>query len=1075
MNNLSKFNHPKYPPFNHAGKLTVKVFGLILFLAFTLSSHAFPESEIVVGITKTDQQKKQVTGKVTDDTGEVLPGATVQVEGTSRGVICDIDGSFSIEVTPKDKLVVAYLGYETQVITVGNKSELIIVLKPKANELDDVTVVAFATQKKSSVIGAISTIKPAELKVPSSNLTTALAGRVAGMISYQRSGEPGQDNADFFIRGVTTFGYKVDPLILIDNVEVSTTELARIQVDDIASFSIMKDATSTALYGARGANGVILVTTKQGAEGKAKVNFRFENSISTPTRSVELADPITYMQLANEAVLTRNPLGITLYSDQKIDNTIAGINPYMYPATNWKDELMKNYAMNQRVNLNVSGGGKVARYYVAGSFNKENGILKVDKQNNFNNNIDLKSYTLRTNVNINVTPTTEMIVRLSGMFDDYTGPIDGGTSIYKKIMRTNPVLFPPYYPKDEEHKYVNHILFGNYEAGNYLNPYADMVKGYKEYSRSNMSAQFELKQNLDFITKGLFARGMLNTTRNAYYETTRAYTPFYYQAGSYDKVTDRYSLSILNEDGGTEYLNYNPGSKTVSSNLYVEASLNYDRKFKDKHAVNGLLVFQLKNNVTGNADNLQASLPFRNVGLSGRATYSFDDRYFTEFNFGYNGSERFYKSHRWGFFPSFGGAWFVSNEAFWNEGLKKVISKLKLKGTYGLVGNDAIGESRFLYLSNVNMSDSGKGAVFGRDNGYNKPGISLSRYSNDEITWETAKKTNLGLEITFFNSLELQAEIYQEHRENILMTRSATPATMGLSAQPEANIGEAKSKGIDLSLDYNQVINKNWWIQGRLNFTYATSKYIVYEEPTYDTAPWKSHVGYPLSQQWGYLAERLFVDDEEVANSPYQNFGEYGAGDIKYHDINGDGQITSLDQVPIGYPTSPEIVYGFGISSGYKNVDFSCFFQGLARESFWIDVAATSPFTSYTYNDSEANSGIIYQNQLLQAYADSHWSEDNRNLYALWPRLSPTLNTNNSQQSTWFMRNGSFLRLKSVEIGYTLPDSVKKKLGAGIRIYASGTNLLTFSKFKLWDPEMAGNGLGYPVQQVYNIGLNVTF
>ena len=708
---------------------------------------------------------------------------------------------------------------------------------------------------------------------------------------------------------------------------------------------------------------------------------------------------------------------------------------------------------------------------MAGSFNQENGILKVDNRNNFNSNIDLKIYTLRTNVNVHISESTEMNVRLSGSFDDYTGPIDGGSSLYQKVMRTNPVLFPAYYPKDDDHQFVNHILFGNYEDGNYLNPYADLVKGYKDYSRSTMSAQFELKQDLDLITKGLLVRGMVNTSRYAYFDVTRTYSPFYYHAGSWDKVANTYKLDALNEEGGTEYLNYSPGEKTVNSDFYFESSVNYDRSFQEKHTVSGLLVFMLRNELTGNADDLQESLPYRNVGLSGRATYAFRDRYYAEFNFGYNGSERFYKTNRYGFFPSFGMGWNVSNERFWNDKLKRLISKFKLKGTYGLVGNDAIGSSRFLYLSNVNMDDSGKSATFGRDFGYSRNGISLSRYSNPEITWETAKKTNLGLEMTLLGSIDVQADIYKEHRSNILMTRSATPATMGLSAQPQANIGEAESKGIDLSVDFNKIINPNLWIQGRLNLTYATSKYLVYEEPTYDNAPWKSRVGYKIGQQWGYLAERLFVDDEEAANSPKQNFGEYGGGDIKYHDVNGDGQITTLDQVPIGYPTSPEIVYGFGFSAGYRNFDLSAFFQGLARESFWISVSNTAPFLT------DASSGTIYQNQLLQAYASDHWSEDDRNLYALWPRLSTgsSGNDNNSQQSTWFMRDGSFIRLKSIELGYTLPNRWLKKKDASFRIYFSGTNLFTFSKFKLWDPEMAGSGLGYPVQKVFNLGVNVSF
>lgn len=1044
-----------------------------LILLVSIGLFAFP----LLSVNMTQAQNRSaidVKGSVTDGLGTPLIGVTVMVKGAATGVITDLNGEYSIKVASDTaSLVFSYVGFKSQTIQVGSRRIIPVSLSDNSESLEEVTVVAFGKQKKESVIGAISTIKPSELKIPSSNLTTSLAGKVAGIISYQRSGEPGQDNADFFVRGVTTFGYKKDPLILIDNVEVSTTELARLQVDDIESFSIMKDATSTALYGARGANGVILVSTKQGTEGKARVSVRVENSVSMATKNIELADPITYMRLNNEAVLTRNPLGKIDYLEEKIDNTISGINPIVFPTTDWKNSLLSDHTMNQRANISVSGGGKIARYYVSGSINNDNGILKVPQTSNFNNNINLKSYSLRANVNIDLTPTTSMAVRMAGTYDDYTGPINGGTKVYRDIMRTNPVLFPAYYPKDADHIYTEHILFGNYGDGNYLNPYADMVRGYKNYSKSNMSAQLELKQDLNFITKGLFLRGLMNTSRYGFFEVTRSYSPFYYNASTWDKEDNSYKLSILNENSGTEYLNYIPGNRDLSSEIYMEGSANYDNKFNDVHGISGMMVLMLRSKLNGDAADLQASLPYRNVGLSGRFTYSYSNRYYTEFNFGYNGSERFHESKRFGFFPSVGLAWSLSNENFWNESLRDIFPKVRIKATYGLVGNDALGEDRFLYLSNVNMSNSDYRASFGQSYGSQvaKNGISISRYSNPEITWEIAKKGNLGLEVNLLNSFDISLDLYKEHRKNIFMTRTATPATMGLQAQPAANLGEASGQGLDLSIDYNKVISKNLWIQGRANFTYATSKYLVYEEPTYDNTPWKSHVGYPIAQQWGYIAERLFVDDEEAANSPRQNFGEYGGGDIKYKDVNGDGKITELDQVPIGFPDRPEIVYGFGFSVGYKGLDFSAFFQGLARESFWINYAATAPFTRFTYDGEDGSK--VYENALLKAYADDHWSEENQNLYALWPRLSTTDvgNSNNSQRSTWMMRDGAFIRLKSVEIGYNIP----KFLGSKTRLYLSGTNLLTFSKFKLWDPEMGGNGLGYPVQRVFNIGLTMSF
>lgn len=697
---------------------------------------------LAIGLTTTSfaQQSatdlKTVKGTVVDETNQPIPGATILVQNSTRGVVTDELGKFEITVLPSDKLVISFIGLETKTIPIGDKTTLSIVLLPKANELDGVTVVAFAKQKKESVVGAITTVTPKDLKVPSSNLTTALAGRVAGMISYQTSGEPGADNAQFFIRGIGTFGSsaKKDPLILIDNLEVSATDLARLQPDDIASFSIMKDATAAALYGSRGANGVILVTTKEGAEGKAKLSIRFETSLSQPTRQVKLADPVTYMRMHNEATLARTPENPLPYSEEKIANTLAGKNPMVYPAVDWQDILFKNFAVNERLNFNLSGGGKVARYYISGTYNKDNGILRENGKNNFNSNISLANYALRSNININVTPTTEVIVRLSGQFDDYTGPLEGGQRVYLETMNANPVLFPAEYLPDKANQRAKQILFGNYTGGTYLNPYANMVKGYKEYANSTMMAQFELKQKLDFFTKGLELRAMFNTQRYSYFENKRQYTPYYYMIDVYDKENDIYTLKSLNE--GSMALGYDPSYKTVSSSIYMEAAANYNRTFDEKHDVGGLLVYTMQNKRSGNESDLQKSLPHRNMGLAGRFTYGYDSRYFMEFNFGLNGSERFAKKERWGFFPSIGLGWMISNEAFWPESMQRIMPKLKVRGSYGLVGNDAIGsdDDRFYYLSNVNLNNSDRGATFGSSFGYNRPGYSISRYANEEIS-----------------------------------------------------------------------------------------------------------------------------------------------------------------------------------------------------------------------------------------------------------------------------------------------------------------------------------------------------
>ena len=1022
-------------------------------------------------------QKKEVKGKVTDEQGLALPGATITIEGTTRGVITDNDGTFRLEVVPGNKLVISFIGFTNQVITYTGQTDIKVNLKDKSLELDNVTVVAFAKQKKESVLASISTIDTRELKIPSSNLTTALAGRIAGLISYQRSGEPGADDASFFVRGVTSFSYARGPMILIDGVEMTSADLARMQPDDIASFSIMKDATATALYGARGANGVILVTTKEGQEGPAKISVRYETSISQPTQDIQMADPITYMNLNNEAVLTRNKLGVAPYSLEKIEKTMAGSNPLVYPANDWRSLLIKDNTLNHRLNFNLSGGGKIARYYIAGTFNQDNGILKVDKKNNFNNNIDLKRYLLHSNVNINVTNTTEVIARLHGTFDDYSGPLDSGTDLYKKILRSDPVSFPAYYQPDVNTQNTRHILFGNFDTGNYINPYADMVKGYKEYTKTTILAQFEVKQNLDFITNGLKARALFSTTRYSFFDLSRSYNPFYYAVDTYDKMTNEYLLKRLNPTTGTEYLNYAPGAKNITSSSYGELVFNYDKSYGKNHNVSGLLVFTARNSLNANAETLSLSLPERNMGISGRLTYNYNTRYFAEFNFGYNGSERFAKNERFGFFPSAGLGWILSNEKFWGDNLKKTITMLKLKGTYGLVGNDAIGDQskRFFYLSEVNMNNSNYGYTFGDTFGYTVNGISISQYPNEFITWEKSTKMNLGVEAKLFDLMNINAEYYTEERTGILMARSFIPATMGLMATPQSNLGVARASGVDVSLDVQKSFSKDFWLSSRVNFTYSTSKYVKYEDVNRSLTPWLSRIGQPISQQWGYIAERLFVDDNEVANSPTQ-FGVYGAGDIKYRDINDDGIINTDDQVPIGYPTEPNLIYGFGFSTGYKGFDFSCFFQGLGRETFWIDANRTAPFIDSQTDDERKKDPRISKNALLKAYADNHWSEDNRNIYALWPRLSDKAVSNNTQRSTWFMRDGSFLRLKSTEFGYTLPKNLLARAYIkNCRVYFSGTNLLTFSKFKLWDPEMAGNGLAYPVQQVYNFGVQLSF
>lgn len=607
------------------------------------------------------------------------------------------------------------------------------------------------------------------------------------------------------------------------------------------------------------------------------------------------------------------------------------------------------------------------------------------------------------------------------------------------------------------------------------NPYADLMHGYKNFSQSRMSAQFEVNQDLHFITPGLKLHGLFSTNRYSYFDLTRYYLPFYYHYNTYDAATNQYTLLWLNNKAGQaqEFLSYTPGTNQISTYIYMLGSLDYSHNFGNDHNVSASLVGTRSQTLNANAGSLQLSLPYRNLGLAGRLTYSYKGKYYIEGNFGYNGSERFSTEHRYGFFPTVGAGWVISNEDFFqNSALNNIITRLKLRGSYGLVGNDNIGNQRFFYLSGV-TPDGGGTAYFGTNNSYALRGTSIQNYPNPDVTWETSRKSNLAVEMSLWQHLNIIAEIYHEYRYNILQTRGYIPVTSGLEAQISANVGKAESSGLDIHMDYKQTISKDLWASMLGNLTVTTSKILHYEEPEYKY-PWRFQTGQPINQPFGYIAERLFVDDKEANNAPVQLFG--GAppmgGDIKYRDVNKDGVINQDDQAPIGLPTTPQIIYGFGFSAGYKSFDVNAFFQGLARESFFINPTSADD----RYNGIYGTAPFANNAQLLQAYADSHWSEENQNLYALWPRLATYSVPNNEVQSTWWLRDGSFLRLKSIEVGYSLPRRWAKSLYlTSLRIYFNGLNLVTWSHFKLWDPEQGGNGFGYPIQKVYNFGINVNF
>lgn len=1023
-------------------------------------------------------QVKTISGVVKSaDDGSLLNGATVMSMQTSIQTTTNTLGEFTIEAATGDSLIFSFVGRLNQTIAVGEKTILEVMMYSATDPMDEVTVVAFGKQKKASVVGAVTTVNAKDLRIPASNLTSAFAGRIPGVISYQLSGEPGADNAQFFVRGVTTFGYQSSPLILIDGFESTVDNLARIQTDDIESFSIMKDALATVLYGARGANGIIIVNTKSGKEGPAQLSTRIDVNVSTPTKTVDMLDGVDYMRLYNEARISRTPQLGPYYSEQKIQSTASGENPMIYPNINWYETLFKTQTTNMKANANVQGGGQVGTYYVSVAGEQESGLLKVDQRNNFNNNIKIGRYSIRSNVTFKLTPTTKLDTRITGRFEGYNGPFVSATDIFRMVMNSNPVDFPPFYEPDSANLYTQHTLFGNSFVTGSLkqNPYAQMVRGYEDRNESTIIAQATLMQDLDFLTKGLKFQGRVSANTWSRYASRRTYSPFYYDLESYNQVTMEHKLFPLNPTSGQAFLGDVMPVRDANGHFYFEARFNWDRVF-DKHTLSLMTVGIMEEKLltSGNSNSIYETLPERNMGNSGRVNYTYDNRYYLEFAYAYNGSEKFTGEKRFGFFPSVGGGWSVSNEAFW-EPLKDVISTFKLRGSWGLVGNDAIASrgDRFFYLSDISLTggtnSTSSGYRWGSSFMNSFSGFNVNRYANPNITWEESEKINAGLEANFFReSLKTTLDFFKDTRSKIYMTRQNFPATAGLEATVSGNVGEVVSKGFEASIDYQKSFNNDLWASARGNFTYATNKLVKIDEKNFPDEYLK-RLGSNINQQWGLVAERLFVDEQEIANSPRQDFGNYMAGDIKYKDINNDGVINDNDRVALGFPTVPEVQFGFGASAAYKKVDFSFFFNGSARYSFFINATSAS---------SSSEAGIAPfsgRRNALSIIAEDYWSETNPDIHAFWPRLSTDPIDNNTRQSSWWLRNGSFMRLKSVELGYSLQMLHRLGVKSGSRIYLSGENLLTFSAFDLWDPEVGRNGLGYPPNKRFNIGVQLFF
>ena len=979
-----------------------------------------------------------------------IVGANIYVEGTNVGTTTDAGGNYKLTVPASAKTVtVSFLGYDTKKISVRDIHLFkLITLADASNKLEDVVVVGFGVQKKESLVGAVQSVKPSDLQTSSSNLSTSFSGKIAGVIAVQKSGEPGADGANFWIRGISTFGSGQSPLLILDGVEITNQMLNNIPPETIESFSVLKDATATALYGSRGANGVMIITTKNGRDSeKMTINLRAEFGASAPTRVPKVADGITYMETFNEARTTRGEK--PYYSNEKIMGTKLGLDPYVYPNVDWYDMLFKDCTFNQNFNFNMTGGAKKIDYFLNASVYNENGIMRKPEASKFDTNINAQKYLFQANVSADATKTTRVSLKMNTQLHYRHAPIQSVSDLFAYAMTGMPCEFPATLPGEESDTFVRFGTNNAWNSGFFTNPYAQLCRGYGDQFRGHFTSALTVNQNLDFITKGLSATGMATFYNRVYSAVYRSFTPFMYQLTDYNiDEAGNYSYTSNSTNTGTTYLGTTRG-KDGYRELAFQAKIDYARTF-GKHDVGATIVYmQKERNMNISDEQEYAALPYRQQGLAGRVTYGFDKRYLFEANFGYNGSENFAAGKRW----------VISNEPFW-KGIKEQVNLFKLRASYGLVGNDVISKDyadRFPYLTTVDM---GQGYdVYIGNNFERKYGPILSVYGNPNATWEESRKLDIGVEIGLFDSLNIIFDWFKEKRSGIFMQRTSLPSTFGMSGiTPWANIGKVDNSGVDISVDYNKAFSKDLILSLRGTFTYAHNEIVEMDEPKYKWA-YQYKAGHPINSIQCLIAEGLFRDEEEIASSPSQDI--YATtypirpGDVKYRDLNDDKIIDDNDMCWTGNPTVPEIIYGFGFSLKYKGFDCSAFFQGQGKVSILM------------YNYHPFATAATPGSGLMQWIADEHWSEDDPNPKALYPRLSPLWNNNNTKASTLYVRNGKMLRLKTAEIGYTY-----KKM----RVYVSGTNLLTFAPFKYWDPEKgSGNGLGYPLQRTYNLGFQFNF
>lgn len=1023
-----------------------------LFLTFAL---------MLLTMGASAQDKISVSGTVVDGKGEPIIGASVLEAGTTNGSVTDLDGNFKLSVSSDNStLRISYIGFQTQNIRVNGQRSIKVTLLEDSKTIQEVVVVGYGAQKKESVIGAISQVSSKDLlSTPAANVSQAIAGKIPGVITTQVSGAPGEDDTKINIRGRATFAGDGSPLVLVDGIE---REFSQIAPDDIETISVLKDASATAVYGVRGANGVILVTTKRGKDQAPEVSLTANFQVQSPTRKdtyLNSYDTVTLLEeaLSNDGLPSQYSANDIEMYRKSVNGELTGAEALLYPNVDWYDEVLNNTAPAQRYNVSIRGGTKRMRYYASGEYYNQHSLVKNLSQDQYNNSSSpgYRRYAFRANMDLFLTQDLTFSINFGTRFEDRYGSNTSESSTYSQIFHslnhTPGWIFPVAY--EVQNGESTSTLYGgnsNYQD----NVVAALAKGgYYKGTNTINETNFIANYKMDWLTPGLSVKGMVSFDYDSYYKKLFSASYATYELNDRDNYQSADAYNKFNTDGE---LTYSKSSSTTYK-LYMEAQVNYARKF-GLHDITAMVLYN-QNDYRYNSE-----LAKRYQGIVGRVTYAYNDKYLAEFNAGYNGSENFMKGKRFGFFPAFSIGWRLTQEEFMKS-TKDWLNNLKIRASYGEVGNDVYSVNgvtqRFLYEQK--WSQISNDYYFGNSG---STGIYEAQYPNYGVTWERAHKYNLGLEFGMFNGmLNGNLDFFYEKRDNILTTYLTRPQWVGV-VMAAGNLGETKNQGMELELHHTNHIGKDFTYNVGFTFSHAKNEILDMNEPAMKTA-YRKQEGHSIGQYFGLICDG-YITSADIASGtlPVSTYGTTKVGDLKYRDMNNDGFIDDRDVTYIGYSDIPENTYALTLGANYKGWGFSVMFQGVDHVSRYYDADAMFAFVDGG-KAKEIHLGRWNPNE----------SEEYNLAHATYPLLHYGSNgDHNQRENSFFLKNGAFVRLKNIELSYTLPAQWIQKAGISTcRLYINANNLITWDHLDdLVDPESNGSNR-YPIMKTVNLGLNVTF